>query len=51
MPTSTASSHGRCMSRIEMATTPPMNATIEPTDRSMCPATMTISMPMARIIT
>jgi hypothetical protein len=31
------------------ATTMPTNAAIEPTERSMCPATMTISIPMARI--
>ena len=32
-----------------MATTMPTNAATEPTDRSMWPAMITITMPMARI--
>lgn len=36
---------------ISRAQTPPMKATNEPTDKSMWVAMMTITMPMARIIT
>ncbi len=36
---------------INMAHTPPTKATIEPTDKSMCVAMMTMTMPMARMIT
>ena len=34
---------------IRMAATAPTNAATEPTERSMCRATITITMPMARI--
>jgi hypothetical protein len=36
---------------IAMATTMPTNAAIDPTDRSMWPAMMTSTMPMARTST
>ena len=44
-----ASGQGRFQSAIALATTMPTNAATEPTDRSMWPATITITMPMARI--
>ncbi len=47
----TARSQGSSQLRIMIAVTPPTKATTEPTDRSMCRATITITMPMARIIT
>ncbi len=40
---------GRPQSRIAMATTMPTNAATEPTDRSMWPMMITITMPIARI--
>ena len=40
---------GRPQSRMEMATQMPTNAATEPTERSMWPAMMTSTMPMARI--
>ena len=43
------SGQGMSQSGIAMATTMPTNAATEPTERSMWPATMTITMPMARI--
>ncbi len=46
-----ASHHGQPQCCIMIATTPPMKPTIEPTDRSMWPAMMTMTMPAARIIT
>lgn len=46
---STASGQGTSFLTISTAATPPMNAVIEPTDRSMWPAMMTIIMPIARI--
>ena len=36
-------------SRITLATMMPVNAATEPTDRSMCPAMITMTMPIARI--
>ena len=45
----TASGHGTSYLVIRIAATAPMNAATEPTDRSMWPAMMTITMPMARI--
>ncbi len=42
-----ASHQGKPRSRINTPEIAPMKAAIEPTDRSMCPATMTRTMPMA----
>jgi hypothetical protein len=44
-----ASGHGMFQSRIAVATTMPVKAATEPTDRSMCPAMITMTMPMARM--
>ena len=46
---STASGHGTSCLVIKIAPTAPTNAATEPTDRSMCRATITITMPIARI--
>ena len=40
---------GRPQSRMKSATQTPTKAATEPTERSMCPAMMTSTMPMARI--
>ena len=47
----TAAPQGRSQTFILIAATAPTMATIEPTDRSMCPAMMTITIPMARMST
>ena len=44
-----AQDQGMPQSRMAMATTMPTKAATEPTDRSMWPAMITITMPMARI--
>ena len=51
MPRTIARYHGTPTLAISNATTAPTKPTIEPTDRSMCPAMITITMPAARIIT
>ncbi len=43
--------HGMPCRTTNCAETPPTSATTEPTDRSMCPAMMTMTMPIARIST
>ena len=45
----TASTHGMSYFVIRIAATAPVNAATDPTDRSMCRAMMTITMPIARI--
>ncbi len=45
----TASGHGMSHLVIMIAATAPVNAATDPTDRSMCRAMMTITMPIARI--
>ena len=44
----TARDHGTSCSIIRIAASAPTNAASEPTDRSMCPAMITITMPIAR---
>ena len=44
-----ASPPGKSHTAMDCATTMPTNAATDPTDRSMCPAMMTITMPIARI--
>ena len=46
-PTSTASTQGIPVSRMSRATTIPTAAATDPTERSMCPAMMTRTIPMA----
>jgi hypothetical protein len=46
-----AAAGGKCQLTIEVATTMPTNAADDPTERSMCPAMMTMTMPTARIRT
>ncbi len=48
-PNTMAAGQGRSHSVIDLATRMPVKAATEPTERSMCPATITMSMPMARI--
>ncbi len=48
-PTTMPSGQAIPQSAIVLATTMPVNAATEPTDRSMCPAMITITMPIARI--
>ena len=40
---------GKSHTAMDCATTMPTTAATEPTDRSMCPAMMTMTMPSARI--
>ena len=40
--------HGQPFWMTRTAETAPVSATTEPTDRSMCPAMITMTMPMAR---
>jgi hypothetical protein len=49
--TMTAANHGSCHSVMAMAEIAPTIATTEPTERSMCPAMITMTMPTARIST
>ena len=42
---------GKCQLAIEVATMIPTKAAMDPTERSMWPAIMTITIPMARIST
>ncbi len=51
MPSRIASHQLKFHSFMASATVAPTNAQTEPTDRSMWPAMMTITMPMARIRT
>ena len=44
----TPTHHGKSCWITRMADTAPHSATTEPTDRSMCPAMMTITIPIAR---
>ena len=48
-PRTMASGHGTSYRVIAMATVAPTNAATDPTDRSMWPAMMTITIPIARI--
>ena len=48
-PSAIASGQGRFHSDIDFATMMPVNAATDPTDRSMWPMMMTITMPIARI--
>ena len=48
MPTMMPRGHAIPQSAMVLATTMPTNAATEPTDRSMCPAMITITMPIAR---
>lgn len=45
----TPTHHGYCPRITTTAATAPVSATTEPTERSMCPAMMMITMPIARI--
>ena len=45
-PTTMPSGQASPQSAIDLATTMPVNAATEPTDRSMCPAMITITMPI-----
>ena len=49
MPTTMPSGHANPQSAIAVATTIPTNAATEPTERSMCPAMITITIPIARM--
>ncbi len=49
MPTTIPRGQATPQSAMVLATTMPMNAATEPTDRSMWPAMMTMTIPMARI--
>ena len=49
MPTAMPRGHAIPQSAMVLATTIPTNAATEPTDRSMCPAMITITIPIARM--
>ena len=49
MPTTMPNGHANPQSAIAVATTMPTNAATEPTERSMWPAMITITIPIARI--
>ena len=49
MAASTPTHHGRPCRTTSTAATAPVSATTDPTDRSMCPPMMMITMPMARM--
>ncbi len=48
-PTRMPTGQATPQSAMTFATTIPVNAATEPTERSMCPAMITITMPIARI--